>query len=48
MAEASGELGVRERTRRAVRAELVSVAMDLFARKGYEATTIDETAAAAG
>ncbi|MCK9927561.1 TetR family transcriptional regulator, partial [Frankia sp. Mgl5] len=22
--------------------------MDLFARKGYEATTIDETAAAAG
>ncbi|ABW13967.1 transcriptional regulator, TetR family [Parafrankia sp. EAN1pec] len=48
MAEASGELGLRERTRRAVRAELVSVAMDLFARKGYDTTTIDEIAAAAG
>ncbi|WP_322769714.1 TetR/AcrR family transcriptional regulator [Frankia sp. Cr1] len=52
MAEASGGLGLglglRERTRRAVRAELMTVAMDLFARKGYDATTIDEIAAAAG
>ncbi|MEV0616303.1 TetR family transcriptional regulator [Nonomuraea sp. NPDC050404] len=40
--------GLRERTRRTVRAELVTVAIDLFARKGYDATTIDEIAAAAG
>ncbi len=56
MAEASGGLGLgpglglglRERTRRAVRAELMTVAMELFARKGYDATTIEEIAAAAG
>ena len=39
---------LRERTRRAVRAELTDVAMDLFLRKGFEATTVDEIAAAAG
>ncbi|MGF7237111.1 MAG: TetR/AcrR family transcriptional regulator [Frankia sp.] len=48
MAEASRELGLRERTRRAVRAELMTVAMELFTRKGYDATTIDEIVAAAG
>lgn len=46
--EAIGGLGLRERTRRAVRGELMTVAMDLFARKGYDETTIDEVAAAAG
>lgn len=40
--------GLRERTRRAVRAELTDVAMDLFLRQGFEATTVDEIAAAAG
>lgn len=40
--------GLRERTRRAVRAELTDVAMDLFLRNGFEATTVDEIAAAAG
>ena len=40
--------GLRERTRRAVRAELTDVALDLFLRRGFEATTVDEIAAAAG
>ncbi|WP_347176666.1 helix-turn-helix domain-containing protein [Parafrankia sp. EAN1pec] len=44
----SAGLDLRERTRRAVRTELMSVAMDLFVRNGYEATTIDEIVAAAG
>jgi len=39
---------LRERTRRAVRAELTDVALDLFLRKGFEATTMDEIAAATG
>ncbi|TCJ31739.1 TetR family transcriptional regulator [Parafrankia sp. BMG5.11] len=46
--EVSAGLDLRERTRRAVRTELMSVAMDLFVRNGYEATTIDEIVAAAG
>lgn len=41
-------LPLRERTRRAVRAELLAVAMDLFTRRGYDTTTIDEIVAAAG
>lgn len=40
--------GLRDRTRRAVRAELAEVAVDLFARQGFEATTVDEIARAAG
>jgi AcrR family transcriptional regulator len=40
--------GLRERTRRAVRTELTNVAMDLFTRQGYEGTTVDEIALAAG
>jgi AcrR family transcriptional regulator len=40
--------GLRERTRRAVQAELTGVALDLFLRQGFEATTVDEIAAAAG
>ena len=39
---------LRERTRRAVRTELTDVAMDLFLRQGFEATTVDEIARAAG
>jgi AcrR family transcriptional regulator len=40
--------GLRERTRRAVRAELTEVAIGLFARQGFEATTVEEIARAAG
>jgi AcrR family transcriptional regulator len=40
--------GLRERTRRAVRAELTDVAMDLFLRQGFDATTAEEIAAATG
>ncbi|WP_261564947.1 TetR/AcrR family transcriptional regulator [Frankia gtarii] len=40
--------GLRERTRRAVRSELMTVAMSLFAEQGYDATTIDQIASAAG
>jgi AcrR family transcriptional regulator len=40
--------GLRERARRAVRAELTDVAMELFLLRGFEATTVDEIAAAAG
>jgi len=39
---------VRERTRRAVRDELAQRAKDLFVEKGYDETTIDDLAAAAG
>lgn len=39
---------LRERTRRAVQAELVEAAQELFAEHGYEATTVDHIAAAAG
>jgi len=39
---------LRERTRQLVRAELMTIAMGLFARQGYEATTIDELAQTAG
>lgn len=40
--------GLRERTRRAVREELMSTAVTLFATRGYAETTIGEIAAAAG
>src|SRR6266508_2848864 len=39
---------VRERTRRAVRGELAQLAAGLFVEKGYDETTIDDLAAAAG
>jgi AcrR family transcriptional regulator len=39
---------LRERTRRAVQAELVDVAKRLFVEQGYEHTTVDAIAAAAG
>ncbi|MBB0243609.1 TetR family transcriptional regulator [Streptomyces alkaliphilus] len=39
---------LRERKRRAVRTEITDTAMRLFAENGFEATTIDRIAAAAG
>src|SRR4051812_25879789 len=39
---------VRERTRRTVRGELAQLAVRLFVEKGYDETTIDDLAAAAG
>ncbi|WP_139327398.1 TetR family transcriptional regulator [Microbacterium sp. RURRCA19A] len=39
---------IRERTRRLVQTELTSVAQDLFVAHGYENTTVDQIAAAAG
>jgi AcrR family transcriptional regulator len=39
---------LRERTRRAVRAELMAEAWRLFATQGFEATTVEQIAAAAG
>jgi AcrR family transcriptional regulator len=41
-------VGLRERTRRAVRAELQAVAIDLFLRQGFDATTVEQIAEAAG
>jgi AcrR family transcriptional regulator len=40
--------GLRERTRRAVRAELAELAVGLFVERGFDATTVDDIAAAAG
>jgi AcrR family transcriptional regulator len=44
------DLGVplRERTRRAVRKELQTVAIGLFLQQGFEATTVEQIAEAAG
>ena len=39
---------LRERARRAVQSELVEAAQRLFIEQGYEATTVDQIAAAAG
>lgn len=39
---------LRERTRRAVHAEITDTALRLFAEQGFEATTVDQIAAAAG
>ncbi|WP_035834247.1 TetR family transcriptional regulator [Jonesia quinghaiensis] len=39
---------IRERTRRLAQTELTTVAQDLFLERGYEKTTVDEIAAAAG
>lgn len=41
------QLGLRERTRRAVRAELIEVAQRLFVENGFEETTVDQIAARA-
>jgi AcrR family transcriptional regulator len=42
------KLSLRDRTRRAVRAEILEAAMRLFLSQGYEATTIEEIAEEAG
>lgn len=42
------EAGLRERRQRRQRAELVSAGMRLFAERGFDATTVDEVADAAG
>lgn len=39
---------LRERTRRAVHAEITNTALRLFAEQGFEETTVDQIAAAAG
>lgn len=40
--------GLRERTRRAVRAELSRLAVELFTERGFEQTTVEDIAEAAG
>lgn len=40
--------GLRARTRDVVRAQLAAVAIELFAEHGYDATTVDDIATAAG
>jgi AcrR family transcriptional regulator len=40
--------GLRVRTRQAVRAQLAELAMGMFFERGYDETTVDEIAAAAG
>ncbi|WP_199565389.1 TetR family transcriptional regulator [Spongiactinospora rosea] len=40
--------GLRERTKAAVRAEVTEAAMRLFAERGYDETTVDDIARAAG
>lgn len=40
--------GLRERTRRAVRAEIVATAMRLFLERGFEATTMEQIAGEIG
>ncbi|HEV7710316.1 MAG TPA: helix-turn-helix domain-containing protein [Asanoa sp.] len=40
--------GLRELTRRAVRTQIAETAMELFIAQGFEATTVDQIAAAAG
>ncbi|RKT85147.1 TetR family transcriptional regulator [Saccharopolyspora antimicrobica] len=48
MTGASGTDGLRARTRRAVRAEIAEVALELFLANGFDDTTVDEIARAAG
>jgi AcrR family transcriptional regulator len=43
-----GKLDLRARVRRQTRAEVAQIAFDLFAERGFEATTVTEVAAAAG
>src|SRR5512146_1844355 len=42
-----GPVSLRQRKRERTRAALIAAALELFERQGYEATTIDEIAAAA-
>lgn len=41
-------MGLRERTRNAVRAQLADAALKLFVEQGFEATTVEQIAAATG
>ncbi|MDX3455685.1 TetR family transcriptional regulator [Streptomyces sp. ME02-8801-2C] len=43
-----GPAGLRERTRRAVQAEIVTAAMRLFLERGFEATTMEQIAGEIG
>ncbi|WP_432958378.1 TetR/AcrR family transcriptional regulator [Micromonospora haikouensis] len=43
-----GDLSLRDRARRAVRAEIVDAALGVFLSQGFEATTVEEIAQAAG
>jgi AcrR family transcriptional regulator len=45
---AASEETLRERTRRAVRGEIAGAALELFLARGFEATTVEEIAHAAG
>jgi AcrR family transcriptional regulator len=42
------QVGLRERTRRTVRAELITIGLHLFAVNGYDQTTIEDIATACG
>jgi AcrR family transcriptional regulator len=44
----SNPVPIRERTRKIAQTELTSVAQDLFVAQGYDDTTVDQIAAAAG
>lgn len=46
--QASGASGLRERRRAETRKAIADAALDLFLRNGYEQTTLDEIATAAG
>jgi AcrR family transcriptional regulator len=48
MSNEPATVGLRERNRRAVRAELIEAAQDLFVAQGFEATTVDQIAVAVG
>ncbi|MFC5946574.1 TetR/AcrR family transcriptional regulator, partial [Micromonospora harpali] len=41
-----GQPGLRERKKQKTRLALIDAALDLFLRQGYEATTVDQIAAA--
>ncbi|PRY01547.1 TetR family transcriptional regulator [Allonocardiopsis opalescens] len=46
--EGTARGGLRDRTRRTMRAELAALAVRLFTEKGYDATTVDDIAREAG
>ncbi|MEU5849596.1 TetR family transcriptional regulator [Saccharopolyspora shandongensis] len=48
MNSASGTDGLRARARRAVRTELAELALEMFVEHGFDETTVDEIARAAG